>query len=346
VSRSKAKRAAEPPLLLAVVHTEEEFDWSAPFDRRCTRVNHLKEIGRVQEIFTRLGVHATYAVTFPVADDDRGSARLQSALDGCRATIGTHLHPWVNPPFAELLSAANSYPGNLPQELEREKLHRLDERIAASFGQRSCVYLAGRHGFGPHTLPLLQELGYRLDLSGLALTDLSADGGPDYSALGNDPSWEGVPGLLRIPHSVAYAGRICHRGWPGWAVRSAQLAGGGLAGAMTALRLVRRLRLSPEGSDLAQLKVCASALQAIDCRVFVFSFHSPSVVPGFTPYVRDRDDLQDFLRRIEGFLRFFRDEMGGRFTSPEHLLARWQPVPAADPGCARACRMGVTGQPG
>ena len=29
------------PILLVVVDTEEEFDWSAPFDRRNTDVTHL-----------------------------------------------------------------------------------------------------------------------------------------------------------------------------------------------------------------------------------------------------------------------------------------------------------------
>jgi len=33
------------PLLVVVVDTEEEFDWNAPFDRKNTSVEHMREIG-------------------------------------------------------------------------------------------------------------------------------------------------------------------------------------------------------------------------------------------------------------------------------------------------------------
>jgi hypothetical protein len=83
----------------------------------------------------------------------------------------------------------------------------------------------------------------------------------------------------------------------------------------------RRVRLSPEGSDLDHLKACARALYMGGVRAMIFSFHSPSVVPGNTPYVRSRDDLDEFLRRIDKFLLFFRDELGGAFASPDEILA-------------------------
>jgi hypothetical protein len=94
----------------------------------------------------------------------------------------------------------------------------------------------------------------------------------------------------------------------------------GVARAMAMLRLGCRIRLSPEGSHVSQLKACARGLVACGCQVLVFSFHSPSVVPGLTPYVRDRQDLVTFLGRIGGFLRFFREELGGRFVSVDDLL--------------------------
>ncbi|MSO77898.1 MAG: hypothetical protein EXQ87_13480 [Alphaproteobacteria bacterium] len=62
--------------------------------------------------------------------------------------------------------------------------------------------------------------------------------------------------------------------------------------------------------------MCAAGI-----RVLVFSFHSPSVTPGFTPYVRDQADLRSFLERIDGFLASFRTELGGRFASPDEVLA-------------------------
>jgi hypothetical protein len=46
-------------------------------------------------------------------------------------------------------------------------------------------------------------------------------------------------------------------------------------------------------------------------RIFSFVFHSPSLAPGNTPYVRSEAELQVFLARIEGYLRFFTEELGG-----------------------------------
>ena len=50
-------------------------------------------------------------------------------------------------------------------------------------------------------------------------------------------------------------------------------------------------------------------------RLFSLTYHSPSLEPGHTPYVRSEADLDRFLGAIEQVLAFFRDEMGGRFTT-------------------------------
>jgi hypothetical protein len=72
---------------------------------------------------------------------------------------------------------------------------------------------------------------------------------------------------------------------------------------------------------LRELIAGAQALIHAGVRILVFSFHSPSLAPGFTPYVRDRQDRDEFLQRIHDFLRIFRDEFGGRFAGPETVLA-------------------------
>jgi hypothetical protein len=40
-------------------------------------------------------------------------------------------------------------------------------------------------------------------------------------------------------------------------------------------------------------------------RIVTLSYHSPSLQPGNTPYVRDQRDLALFLDRLSGFLSFF-----------------------------------------
>ena len=133
-------------------------------------------------------------------------------------------------------SARNSYPGNLPRELEREKLARLTDRITERFGTRPTVYLAGRYGLGPNTATILEELGYEVDLSPCVPMDFTADGGPDYSGATNHPYWFGegrrllglpcsgdfvgwMPGnrgpLTAWPRIPAWPGRDCRPSWHG-----------------------------------------------------------------------------------------------------------------------------------
>jgi len=54
-------------------------------------------------------------------------------------------------------------------------------------------------------------------------------------------------------------------------------------------------------------------------RVFTFSFHSPSLRPGCTPYVRTESDLKVFLATCRQYFEFFLDELGGATMGPAEL---------------------------
>lgn len=310
------------PTLLTIVHTEEEFDWSKPFDPKSNAVTHLSELGRAHEIFERHGARAAYMIDYPVASDSKAVAALSALASQGRAMIGAHLHPWVNPPFVESVSNYNSYPGNLPRALERAKLQKLTSRIEQSFGRSPIAYLAGRYGFGEQSLSVLQELGYRLDFSAVALGDFRSDGGPDFRAYDSNCFWDGTPPILRIPHSSADVGFLCRDARRLVDTnRNAAMRRCHVSGVMSRLGAIRRVRLTPEGFSLRDLKAATNALVAAGVRLLVFSFHSPSLAPGFTPYVRDRHDLDNFLSVIDNYLKFFRAECGGCFVLPDAVLS-------------------------
>ena len=134
----------QPPVLIAVVDTEEEFDWSAPFDRASTAVGHMAAIGCLQDVFEAMGVVPSYLVSYAIASQEAGHRPLQPYLAAGRALIGAHLNPWTTPPHREQLSPANSYPGNLPWELEAAKLGALSRQIERALGVRPTIYKAGR----------------------------------------------------------------------------------------------------------------------------------------------------------------------------------------------------------
>ena len=97
-------------------------------------------------------------------------------------------------------------------------------------------------------------------------------------------------------------------------------------GVLARARVANRIVLSPEGNSLEEMKRLTRTLLGRGLRTFTMTFHSPSVEPGHTPYVRTSADLQEFLRRIERYCEFFFGELGGQTSTPQsfrsQLLAR------------------------
>lgn len=319
--------AGDAPKLLVIIDTEEEFDWSKPHARENTEVETISAQVRAQEIFARHDVVPTYVIDYPVAADDRAVGHLKAFQDEGACEIGAHLHPWVNPPHDEAVIPPNTYPGNLDAALEAEKLKRLTACITEQFGRAPTIYKAGRYGIGPNTQATLQALGYQVDASVVPYTEFRADGGPDFSAYGFLPYWFGN-GLLELPLACGFHGALRSAG----ASLYPRIAGSlGLRlhapGVLARLGLLERIRLTPEGVDICALKRITRSLLAQGCEVFCLTYHSPSLEIGHTPYVRDKNDLDDFLYILECYINFFRREIGGSAATPSQLHATLRGAP-------------------
>lgn len=302
------------PILIVVVDTEEEFDWAQPVSRDNRSVRSISSQPRAHEIFDGFGIVPTYVIDHPVVSDRQAVAVLRSLLAGGSCEIGAHLHPWVNPPFDEVVTAVNSYPGNLPADLERAKLAQLTAAIAEGFGRSPTIYKAGRYGLGPQTAEALLELGYQIDVSVVPFTSFADDGGPDFSSFGIRPYWHGGGRpLLEIPLTCGFCGLL-----RGIAPRLFPYFVGPLGmslhvpGVFARSGLIERIRLTPEGTTSADLRRVTRSLLEQGVRLFSYSYHSPSLAPGHTPYVRDRTDLDNFLRAMADYFGFFMEELGGR----------------------------------
>lgn len=311
--------ADHTPLLMVVVDTEAEFDWAKPLSRLATSVRSVRYQVRAHGIFERYRIIPTYVVDYAVASQPEGAQPLKELLADGQCVIGAHLQPWENPPFVEDISdSRNSYPGNLPVEMEREKLVRLTEAVEASFHIRPLIYRAGRFGVGPATARLLVEHGYLIDTSVVPHADFTAEGGPDFAQCGVVPYWCG-PGarLLEIPLTVGFTGLLRQTG-PSFH-RVLTRPGGmrfRLPGVCARLHLLDRVRLSPEGIDIAELIRLTRTLLRCGVRLFSFTYHSPSMQPGNLPYVQSDADLRRFLDRFERYFDFFFGEVGGRAVTP------------------------------
>jgi hypothetical protein len=304
--------------VLLTIDTEEEFDWSAPFSREATGTSHTHTFSGFQALCEGIGAHPVWLVDWPIAHDPVAIEVLGEAARAGRADIGIHLHPWVNPPFEEAVSARNSYAGNLPRTLEAEKFGRLKARIEEAFGVAPAIYRAGRYGFGPNSAAMLAEHGIAIDSSMRPLFDYRADGGPDYRHHPAHPWWmDAGRGLLELPVTTVHAGALSR-----FAPRLSRFAERvpRLPGLLARARLLERIALTPEGVDKAEALRGIDAAVKADLPLLVLSFHSPSLAPGHTPYVRSTEDvaaLHDWLRTVYARL----DALGVRSACVADILA-------------------------
>lgn len=309
----------QTPLLVVIVDTEAEFAWGEPFSRSEQQVESVKSLSRVDSIFEAYRIVPAYVLDYAVATQSHGYGPIVERLADRRCVIGAHLQPWYNPPLREdILNPANTFAGNLPADLEYEKLAILTEVIEANLKLRPRIYRAGRFGFGPNTAGILERLGYQIDTSILSHTNLGAEGGPNYLYAAPLPRWIGGEGrLLEIPGTVGYTGLLAGHG-PGL-LGSFSTAMGmrfHLPGALSRLHLLDRVRLSPEGVPFKEMRRLTRKMLQQGYRLFSFTFHCPSLEPGNTPYVQSRADLDGFLLTIESYFDFFFGEAGGRAVTP------------------------------
>lgn len=311
-----------------MLDAEEEFEWEAEFARSTTAVSAMACVDRAQVVFDEFKITPTYVVTYPVASQPEGSRPLAEIAKTGRACIGAHLHPWVTPPFEEPLCRRNSFPGNLSPELERAKLRTTVAAIVENIGVRPLVYQAGRYGFGPHTATVLAAEGFLVDCSILPAFDYRHEEGPDFTGNGPEPAW--VAGsaatdarLLSLPLTAAYVGFMqgSGAGLYRWATQPS-LHWARLPGALSRLGALERLRLSPEGYSPADNRRLTRSLLARGQRTFTFSFHTPSLKPGCTPYVRSDADLEQFLGKCREYFDYFLGEVGGVSLTPLELRDR------------------------
>ena len=324
---------ASSPKVICVIDAEEEFDWNAPFSTSNNSVTTIAAQSAAQAIYQRFNLVPTYAVDYPVASQESGYRPLREFVEAGHCEIGAQLHPWVTPPFEEMVGEENSFACNLPYDLQQKKMEMLTATIRRNFNISPKLFRTGRYGAGPDTLRLLQEFGYEIDCSvlpGPAITKSS----PDYSAAPSRPYWlDSARSILEIPVTAGMVGPMRNfRATANRSFTSSLSRRAKLPAILARMGVLNRIRISPEGHSLAEAKILTRTLMREGQRVFAISYHSPSLVPGKTPYTRTRGDVERFLSWIEGYLEFFIGELGGSPSTPGQVLEFARKHLAADVG--------------
>ncbi|OPY00829.1 MAG: hypothetical protein A4E61_01856 [Syntrophorhabdus sp. PtaB.Bin184] len=298
------------------IDTEEDL-WSEYVPAPCP-VENIDSIPLAQDIFDRYDAIPTYLVDYPVVIDAHASRLLQGILEKGRCELGTHCHPWNTPPYGGDASERATMLCNLEDGVVRSKMENLHKAFVARFGVTPVSFRAGRWGFGPAVARSIQDLGYRVDSSVIPLVDWSVYGGPDFFDAPRHPYRLSpvsilVPtedgDLLEAPPTTGFFqsnAEFCRKVFR-YIMKSdlaTRLKGIGL---LERSRIINLRWLSPEFSSGEDMLLLAERLVRQGTLFLNMYFHSTSLLPGKSPFVRDEKDLQRFLLKIRMFLQHARD---------------------------------------
>lgn len=313
--RAEAGPYARPTLarstVSVVVDVEEDFDWTKPFSSASASVEAIRWINLGHTLLCSFGIRPAYLLTYPVARSPMAIELFREMLDDGSCEIGAQLHPWVTPPIEEEVTDFTSFPSNIPVSLERRKNEGLIAAIEAAFGVRPRIYKAGRYGLDLTRADMLAELGFLVDTSVMPYHDFSGmGGGPDFFGLPDGPFWLNRDRtLLGLPSTQGLVGLLAGR-LPDGVLRSLytpRMTRLRVPGVLARLGLLERLRLSPEGFGFEAARRLIDARERRGPSCFVVSFHSPSLRPGCTPYVRTQDELNAFMETMYLILKYMLD---------------------------------------
>jgi len=315
---------------LVTIDTEEEREWGGSYkDHTHYTVENIKWLDPLQAIFDKHGVKATYLIDYPVAINKEALAILKRYRTQHNAEIGTHLHPWVNPPYEEELGERNSYTSNLPVELQLKKMTVLTDTIADGVGERPVTYRAGRYGFNESTVGVLKELNYTVDTSIVPFRQAKRSHEPHFGYMPSIEPYDldtnnimrpGQSGLLEVPLTVGFNKKV-----PRWlASRYVDLPNIGIRRVLKKALNLDLYWLRPSYANLRQMKELSEAVQAGGGTFLNMMFHSNELMPKGSKYCKTQEDVDNYLKRLDDYFSWLNRRLDVRYVTLKEMPAIYQ----------------------
>lgn len=296
------------------VDTEADNQWQLRPGDKLT-VKNLLHLPRFQALCEKYGIRPTYLCTYEMVTAKQFGETLVEYQRKGKAEIGAHLHPWTNPPFISGKSPVDfsEYPG-YPSELNphnfRRKLEVLTSEITRISSVAPISYRAGRYGFSSFQIPILIDLGYRVDCS---ITPYMSwrqhkgiqQYGPDFRRALSDPYYAdfedvckpGTSRLLEIPLTTM----PIHKRFDRLRILSSPALRNSACESIMAKLLGRQVRWArPSRKTKARqliklLEKCAQTGR----HCFQMFIHSSELMPGGHPALPNQRSIDDIYETIE-----------------------------------------------
>lgn len=321
------------PQLIVTIDTEEEGLWTNSF---CAQppTDNLRGIERFQKFCEARKVLPTYLIDAPVVMDDWTVKRLRKWQEDGQCEVGAHCHPWCNPPLdGKPITGRSTFMCNLDETAQRQKLEWLTDKIESTIGRRPTSFRAGRYGLDNIGASVLCDLGYIVDSSVLPFRSYADEGGPDFrdaqihpyricnsNLLESDRSGK----LIEIPVTAGFTkSAFIFRNRIRRTLTETRFRHFRLAGILDRLNLIRPVKLSPEQTSTIAARQLIDAAMRDGVNVLVLMFHSSSLLPGYSPYVKTEADLEGFYRWLDDIFSYCRCQKGCQYETLTSAATTW-----------------------
>lgn len=294
----------------------EEDDWGDYHRREDCNLSNIRELKNLQKLFERYVIKPTYLINYPVAKDEVSIEFFKTLLKEGLAEIGAHIHPWNNPPFEEEIKKYNSMVTNLPFDLKKRKIIALTDMIEQKLSIRPKSFRGGRFCFNDMILSILTELDYLVDCSVTPFVNWKKDyGGINYRGYPyypykikivkeiNNHHEEGA--FMEVPVTIGFNRlpfKLYDYIYNFLGAKILRIFR--LRGLAHRIGLLKRIWLNPEMSSFDEMKQLSNTFIKMGIPVLNMAFHSTSLVPGLTPFVRTAKDREEFFMRLELFFEW------------------------------------------
>jgi hypothetical protein len=293
------------------VDTEEEWDWDGPFPNKVISVENVDHLPAFQGKLNELGLKTSYFLDYAVLENAHSRdvlANLYKTNPGIE--YGAHLHPWVTPPVVPVKSEADSHIVNLPIDVVTEQLTSLTETITAMTGRKPTAFRSGRWGINDGILRALADQDYLVDSSIYPFYENDWFTCADYDSWPLAMSYlQTSPELIELPVTAGFNHRPFHDAQRlHKKLENSSWARFHVIGALWALRLHRKIYLSPELSSATDMIALCKQMLEMECPVIHMYLHSSSLLPGSTRYVQSEKDKNRLMERVQSVVSFLRSE--------------------------------------
>lgn len=280
---------------------EEEGLFSGQYASTGTKVTNVALLKRLEPLSLRLGFPLTLFCAWSVFTSQEAMQTVLFMRDKCKAEIGAHLHHWSTPPYDDVKSQGSpTRTDKLNQDLLKARLVSLLEAGKQASGAGITSFRMGRWDLKKEILPLLTELGIKVDSSICPLRAFS--NGPDHFLAPAAPYWVYTPSgrileapLTQIPIIPALA-RIWHLTFKNYPKL------------MDSFHFFGALSANPVWHSSKIMQLAVKRHYARGGRVLNLFWHSSEMMPGASPNIPDQTAADALIAKIIFFCKWLKHE--------------------------------------